>query len=317
MICKVCGYEDNENFSVCPYCGERVSSQTQSQFVNQNNQGNFQNPSQYQTPFTSPNPQNNQYNQANQYNSQYQTPFTSPNPQNNQYNQGNQYQNNQYNQGNQYNNNSAPSNNYQGLPRKRVPRRYPNYGRNMPDYFRDFGCSFDITEDEIIMTRNLNGGDFSGWEKFIGILLICFVVFFGPAIFGMILNFFPFPFYIGSDFGSFLFIASFVFAVIFPFFMTRARVTVNSRGITIKTFFRKCFIPAEKIDYITSELVIRGESRSRYGRTTVYKYHDVFIIMKDSSVCNKMDLDTGLCYKNKVHVDYLVDEFNGRLGLLL
>lgn len=60
MICKVCGYESNENFSVCTYCGDEISSQNQTSFVNQNNQYNQNNPSQYQTPFTIPNPQSNQ-----------------------------------------------------------------------------------------------------------------------------------------------------------------------------------------------------------------------------------------------------------------
>ena len=68
MVCRNCGYEDSENFSVCPYCGEKNSGQNQSMSTNQVNQYNQNNPSQYQTPFTRPNnPQNNQYNQNNNY----------------------------------------------------------------------------------------------------------------------------------------------------------------------------------------------------------------------------------------------------------
>ncbi|MBR0518479.1 hypothetical protein IJJ97_01675, partial [bacterium] len=74
MICKVCGHEDNNNFSVCPYCGESTSSPSQTPFMNQSNQSDYTNPSQYQTPFTSPNPQNNQYNSAPSNNYQNQSP---------------------------------------------------------------------------------------------------------------------------------------------------------------------------------------------------------------------------------------------------
>ena len=27
MICKVCGHEDDKYFSICPYCGEEISSE--------------------------------------------------------------------------------------------------------------------------------------------------------------------------------------------------------------------------------------------------------------------------------------------------
>ena len=70
MICKICGYEANQNFSICPYCGEKASLQNQNMQANQanqyNNQQNQNISSQYQTPFTRPNPQNNHLNQTNQ-----------------------------------------------------------------------------------------------------------------------------------------------------------------------------------------------------------------------------------------------------------
>ena len=38
--------------------------------------------------------------------------------------------------------------------------------------------------------------------------------------------------------------------------------------------------------------------------------------MKDKNVFHKIDIDTGLCYKDKIDVDYLIDKFNEHLGLL-
>ena len=133
MICKTCGYEDNKNFSVCPYCGEKNSGQNNGMSTNQYNQNN------------SP---------------QYQTSVTNQNP-----------QNNQYNQGNQYNNNSVSPNNYQNQPNRHVARHYPNYGSNMPEYFRGNGSSFEINQDDIIITRTLNGGDFAFWRTIFIVLL--------------------------------------------------------------------------------------------------------------------------------------------------
>ena len=250
MICKVCGYESNENFSVCTYCVNEISSQNQTSFVNQNNQYNQNNSSQYQTPFTRPNPQSNQYNQGNQYN----------------------------------NYNSEPTNNYsQNQFDRPVARHYKTYGSNMPDYFREgWKCSFEIDQSEIRMERFLNGGDFVGWTLIVMILLfILFPIFIFPIFFLLIFIFIP------------------------------AKIKVNSNGITIKTIFKQYFLPKEKIDSIICRTVTR--SKGRYGSESFY---DVFIVMKDKSVANKQNLDTGLCYKNKIHVDYLIDMFNERLGFL-
>ena len=279
MICKVCGYESNENFSICPYCGEEINSQNQAYFTNQNQYN--------QNPFN----QNNQYDP-----SQYQTPFTKPNPQ----------PNNQYNQANQYNNyNSAQTNNYQNQSYRPVPvaRHHKVYGSNMPDNFKGFGCTFEVTQNDLYMSRNLNGGDFVFWS-IIAIVLGVFLIGFGPV-------FLPFFGPLLSDFSPFFIIVLFIFLVGSSLFLTNAKIRVNSTGITIKTILKEYFLPREKIDSLVCRTVTR--SKGRYGRESFY---DVFIVMKDKSVSNKLNLDTGLCYKNKIHVDYLIDMFNERLGFL-
>ena len=278
MICRICGYEDNGNFSVCPYCGSSTSSQNQTSSMNQNNQTNS-NPSQCQTQFTSPNIQNNQHNIGNQ------------------------------------------QNNYQNQPNRPVARNFPNYDRNMPDYFRHFGCSFEVNQNELKMSRNLNGGDFTFLLRILSSLLgLLLLAFFFKLSSSQFIDFIHnvdiqiFPFY--------LIIFFIVLAISFNF-MTRSKITVNSTGITVKTACMKYFMPKEKIDSIVCRTVTRSIERSRrfgssrrYGRTPTDSFYDVFIIMKDKSVCNKTELDTGLCYKNKVHVDYLIDEFNEHLRFL-
>ena len=285
MICKVCGHEDNNNFSVCPYCGNATSSPSQTSFMNQSN---YTNPSQYQTPFSRPNPQNNQYNAENQ--------------------------NNNYN--------SAPSNTYQNQsPRRYITRRYPNYGRNMPDYFRGFGCSFENNQDEIIMKRNLNGGDFVYWSPYLLFTLIFLIFFVLPMVFFFFLPLLPnfLICFIGAILGAIskaiplLMGILLVSLIIWLSFLSTAEIRVNKSGITIKTLVHKYFIPSDKIDSLVCRTVTRGE-KGRSGRAETFP--DVFIIMRDTSIFNKTELDTGLCYKNKVHVDYLIDEFHEHLGFL-
>ena len=41
MKCKVCGHEDDRDFEICPYCGEEMSSQSQSSVLNFGNYNNF------------------------------------------------------------------------------------------------------------------------------------------------------------------------------------------------------------------------------------------------------------------------------------
>ena len=50
----------------------------------------------------------------------------------------------------------------------------------------------------------------------------------------------------------------------------------------------------------------------KYGLELMTPFYDLFIIMKetDKIFFNKIEIDTGLCYKNKIYVDYLIDMFN-------
>ena len=260
MICRTCGYQENGNFSVCPYCGTSTSSQNQTSSMNQNNQNNIED----------------------------------------------------------------QQNNYQNQPNRTVVRNNTNYDINMPNYFRGFGCSFKVNQNELKMSRNLNGGDFTFWLKILSSLLLggVFMYFFTylhslPT--SKITNFMKkidiqmFPFYV---------IIFFIVLAISFNYMTKSKITVNSTGITVKTAFIKYFMSKEKIDSIVCRTVTRtiesyryGRSR-RYGRTPTESFYDVFIIMKDTSVCNKTELDTGLCYKNKTQVDYLIDQFNEYLRFL-
>ena len=291
MICKVCGYEDSENFLVCPCCRNVTPSQNQISLDNQNNQSNYDNFSPYQMPFLRENSQNKQYNEENQQN----------------------------------NYNSAPTNSYQSKssyqntsPRRYVTRRYPNYGRNMPDYFRGFCCSFENTPNELKMRRILNGGDFCG-GVFLLIALVLLLIVGIPVAFCYLVEFFPILEIISGiaqSMTGFLFILLLILIlglILGSSFLSIAEIRVNRNGITIKTLIHKYFIPSEKIDSLVSRTVTRGEG-DRRGRAETFS--DVFIIMKDRSICNKIELDTGLCYKNKVHVDYLIDEFHEHLGFL-
>ena len=283
MICKTCGYEAQKNFYICPSCGgDDIVSQNVNHEANQNkyyqNQNNPNNSSQHQTPFTRPNP-SNQNGQSN-------------------------------------NNYSDPTLNYQDIPQsfnEPAPIR-PVYNPNeMAYYFEGIGKSWSITENEIKISRLLNGGKFTLGAKLSTIILP--ILAFGAVYFGFrfisetILN------------NQFLFWLSLVLiplSFLPPALMKYSTVIVNSSGITVKTLFGKYFIPKEQIDYCDCRSVTRwtiksyrhGSGYRRRGSVTVSPelYLDVFIIMKDKS--KDYEFDTGLCYKMSEPANYLKDEFN-------
>ena len=286
MICKTCGYEAQKNFYICPSCGgDDIVSQNVNHEANQNKyyQNNPNNSSQYQTPFTRPNP-SNQNGQSN-------------------------------------NNYSDPTLNYQDIPQsfnEPAPIR-PVYNPNeMAYYFEGIGKSWSITENEIKISRLLNGGKFTLGAKLSTIILP--ILAFGAVYFGFrfisetILN------------NQFLFWLSLVLiplSFLPPALMKYSTVIVNSSGITVKTLFGKYFIPKEQIDYCDCRSVTRwtiksyrhGSGYRRRGSVTVSPelYLDVFIIMKDKS--KDYEFDTGLCYKMSEPANYLKDEFNRFLGV--
>ena len=283
MICKTCGYEAQKNFYICPSCGgDDIVSQNVNHEANQNkyyqNQNNPNNSSQYQTPFIRPNP-SNQNGQSN-------------------------------------NNYSDPTLNYQDIPQsfnEPAPIR-PVYNPNeMAYYFEGIGKSWSITENEIKISRLLNGGKFTLGAKLSTIILP--ILAFGAVYFGFrfisetILN------------NQFLFWLSLVLiplSFLPPALMKYSTIIVNSSGITVKTLFGKYFIPKEQIDYCDCRSVTRwtiksyrhGSGYRRRGSVTVSPelYLDVFIIMKDKS--KDYEFDTGLCYKMSEPANYLKDEFN-------
>ena len=288
MICKTCGYEAQKNFYICPSCGgDDIVSQNVNHEANQNkyyqNQNNPNNSSQYQTPFIRPNP-SNQNGQSN-------------------------------------NNYSDPTLNYQDIPQsfnEPAPIR-PVYNPNeMAYYFEGIGKSWSITENEIKISRLLNGGKFTLGAKLSTIILP--ILAFGAVYFGFrfisetILN------------NQFLFWLSLVLiplSFLPPALMKYSTIIVNSSGITVKTLFGKYFIPKEQIDYCDCRSVTRwtiksyrhGSGYRRRGSVTVSPelYLDVFIIMKDKS--KDYEFDTGLCYKMSEPANYLKDEFNRFLGV--
>ncbi len=289
MICKTCGYEAQKNFYICPSCGgNEIVSQNVNHEANQN-----------------------KYYQSNNRNnlSQYQTSFTTSNTSN---------QNGQNSQSN--NSYSNPALNYQDAPsiNESAPVR-PSYNPNeMAYYFEGLGKSWSITENEIKISRLLNGGKFTLGAKLLTfilpILAILAVYFAFRCISEIILN------------NQFLFWLSLVLiplSFLPPALMKFSTIIVNSSGITVKTLFGKYFIPKEQIDYCDCRSVTRwtiksyrhGSGYRRRGSVTVSPelYLDVFIIMKDKS--KDYEFDTGLCYKMSEPANYLKDEFNRFLGV--
>lgn len=301
MVCRTCGYEDSNNFSVCPFCGEKNSGQNQSMYTNQGNQYN----------------QGNRPNQNNP--SQYQTPFTQPNnPQNNQYNQGNQ-NNNYY---------SNPTNNYNTInqPLNEPVVSRPTYNASeMAHYFKGgIGSSFNATDNEITISRFLKGGEFVFWPKMFSFVMAILIVV--GTCYGIHKN----PNIMNNEIGIFGFLFVLVIAFIVKELGKFATITVNSNGITAKTMLGKIIIPREKVNYCTSQPVTRLEMVSRrrrgylgYGRSRrrseaslePVTYLDVFVKTKEENKWKIDNIDTGLCYEYNDPVNYLKDEFNRILGV--
>ena len=298
MICKICGYEANQNFSICPYCGEKASLQNQNMQANQANQ------------------YNNQQNQN--ISSQYQTPFTRPNPQNNHLNQTNQ---NEQSRG--YNYNSDPTLNYQDVPQTinepaNKPVRPVYNPAEFAHFFKsDIGCSFSATENEIKISRFLNDGEFVLWPKMFSFVLAILIVV--GAFYGIHLK----PSIMNSQLGIFGFLFVFVIAYVVKELGKYATIIVNPNGITTKTMLGKFFIPREKVNYCEVQSVTRwkmsstrrrnlwGYSRRRREATLEeVSYLDVIIKIKEQNKWKVDTVDTGLCYLYSEPVYYLKDEFN-------
>lgn len=292
MQCNICGYESNENFSICPYCGEAVSSQNQNLIRNQN-QSNLS--SQYQTPFTRPNPQNAQNNQINQAN------------------QVSQPQNNYY---------SNPANNYETINQPlnepgTVKRPVYNPAEFAHFFKSDIGCSFSATENEIKISRFLNDGEFVLWPKVFSFVLAILIVV--GAFYGVHLK----PSIMNSQLGIFGFLFVFVIAYVVKELGKYATIIVNPNGITTKTMLGKFFIPREKVNYCEVQSVTRWKMSSTrrrnfwgYGRRRreatleEVSYLDVIIKIKETNKWKVDTVDTGLCYLYHEPVNYLKDEFN-------
>ena len=333
MICKTCGYEAQKNFYICPSCGgEDIVTQNVDIEANQRKYYQNSNPSQYQTPFTSPNP-NNQNEQSGQFN--------------------NTYSNNQNEQSIQSNNTySDPTLNYQNIPESVNEPVYvrPVYNPlEMAHYFEGRGCSFKVTDNEIKISRDLDGGRFTSLPAIIG----CIVSILGVVSAFVAISLIPNIGDIINDafnkcdlvrISLIIFLNLFLLSI--PLCVIRladhATIIVNSSGITVKTLIGQNFIPKENIYYcdIKSEvrLELKSEYRHRYRnrrrRTgigayldSVYRkrnddfdhynqvlYQKVVIIAKGKSdKCDEIDI--GLSYKSSEPVIYLRDEFNRYLGI--
>ena len=217
-------------------------------------------------------------------------------------------QNNQYNQYNQYNNDySEPINNYQNQPTNRyVSRLHKGYSSNMPESFKGFGSSFTINKNELKMSRFVSEGEFSLIST---IVLLIFIVPCTLTPSELLDKMFP-----DKTVGIVIIIVLFIVCISLFYILKYCIFTVNSSGITVKTGLKEYFIPKDKIDSIVCRTVKRKELK--YSLELMTTFYDLFIIMKerDKKLFNKIDLDTGLCYKNKIYVDYLIDMFNERLG---
>ena len=220
MKCKVCSYESNENFSVCPYCGEGSSLQSQSYS---------------DSPLITK--ENKSYNSSDV--------------------------------------------------------------EKIEKFLKTCG-SFENNQNELTMTTSLSEGDFAKWSIVV-IVSEALLLLFSLQI---VTKMFP-------DINSGLFILLFfVLLAISVYFINSCKLKVDSSGITIKTVFKKYFIPKEKIVSLNCKIVKRT-----VGKRQCASFYDIFIIMKDKSFFNKVELDTGLCYMDKIHTDYLIDKFNEHLGI--
>ena len=187
------------------------------------------------------------------------------------------------------------------------PNYYKGYSANMPDYFREFGCFFKIDKNELKMFRSVNDGEFSTWGWIIG--SISFIVWYVGGCLYFVYNLKTL-----GIFEKILFFLMFGFGFVLLYICKYSLFTVNSSGITVRTICKKYFIPKDKIDYCSCKIVERVELPEGYNEKKIY--YSVFIMMKDRSVFRKkIYIDTGLCYKDKFYVDYLVGRFNELLVL--
>ncbi len=283
MICKTCGYEAQKNFYICPSCGgDNIVAHDVNHEANQH-----------------------KYYQNNNNASQYQTPFTSPNPNN----ESNNY-------------NSDPTLNYQDISQSInepvAPIRPIYIPEEMAPYFKgDIGSSFKATDNEIKISRFLNGGEFTFWPTVCSCVIAILIV--AGAIYGIHLK----PDIMNNQIGIF----AFLFVLVCSGFTTQlgkfATIIVNPNGISIKTLLGKFHIPKEKVNYCECRAVtrVRFKGLGRYGRRRrIYRryesafeqvtYLDVFILLKEQNKFKIDTVDTGLCYRYSEPVNYLKDEFN-------
>ncbi len=184
------------------------------------------------------------------------------------------------------------------------------YSSTIPQKFReDWFCSFEINKNELKMSRFLNGGQFSFLGNLIlfimGFIFLLGFIFFFPYIIGIVEIIL-----IGMG-------MLFLIAIIFAQDFTYSTYRVNSSGIIVKTPLKEYFIPKEKIDSIACKCV-RRVKKIDLDDNYYESFYDLFIILrnKDKHLFNKIDIDTGLCYKDRIQVKYLVDKFNEYLGFI-
>lgn len=203
---------------------------------------------------------------------------------------------------------------------------------NIEHYFKGIGCSFEQKQDELKISRFVNGGHFLR----LGFYFIFFLFIFF-SIFCAIL---------GETFGGVFYIILLIFfSIIFPSsirYLIHITFTVNSKGILVKTIDnKKYFIPREKIDCCISKKVKRykdkklDDSESFYGvviklnyipdnpiklqenvlSNVKYMLSEDFFSNLDKVRITDSEVDTGLCYDLKRPAKYLANEFNKYLGI--
>ena len=203
---------------------------------------------------------------------------------------------------------------------------------NIEHYFKGIGCSFEQKQDELKISRFVNGGDFIRLGfYFIFVLFVLSSIFFGVLgeIFG----------------GCWVIVLIMLFSIILPSsirYLVHITFTVNSKGFFVKTINnKKYFIPREKIDCCISKKVKRykyknsDESESFYGvviklneipdkpiklhedalSSFNYMFSGEFFSNFDKVRITSLEVDTGLCYDTKKPAKYLANEFNKYLGI--
>ena len=199
-------------------------------------------------------------------------------------------------------------------------------------YFKGIACSFEQKQDELKISRFVNGGHF--WRLGFYCIYFLFIFF---CIFCAIL---------GNIFGNCLpMILVMLFSIIFPSsirYLIYITFTVNLKGILAKTIDnKKYFIPREKIDYCFSKKVKRYKYKSsdeakifycvfiklneipdepiKFNQDILSSFNNVLsgkIFSNFNKVCITVsEVDTGLCYESKMPAKYLANEFNKYLGI--